>query len=483
MTKRRNVKSHNFRSNSDVIKLKNILNEVQHKQSIQLSSILSGVKRSGVLSLDESTIKSILKSDMFTSNEVIALENLFNTSKVNSLNESTVRTLDKNVKTITSLYESGRILDEGFFSNLKDNLKKLGSKAKEAIAGGWSKLKTVWSAFKDLVQQVINMARNGIEKLTTMSKEQAKKEGIEIANKVIKTGFKAAVTATNASAVADARLDPDFVKEIKELWESGNWWRSTFYKKWFNPPFWAKDVLAGKGNADPISISVDTTEAGEDIEQLDKMESLINKRNNILSDSKIQIELVKHHSRLMRLKEGGHAVEHLDDVLKSKNESLYIVVNFAIELIQWAFIPLAKLGQKIGKWAGPKILNKFSVATNTMGGPGIYLFELLGLLVGEILEIVIKKLALKFASDTIKDIIFPGWGIAANIVEGIHTALLLWTIANIFINMVDVVQKDAQKQTGTEPEEEAGTEPEVQTAGYKPKGSFKLKEGNLVFIK
>ena len=59
---------------------------------------------------------------------------------MNSLNESTVKILDKNVKTITSLYENGRFLDEGFFSNLKDNLKKLGSKAKEAIAGGWSKL-------------------------------------------------------------------------------------------------------------------------------------------------------------------------------------------------------------------------------------------------------------------------------------------------------------------------------------------------------
>jgi hypothetical protein len=58
--------------------------------------------------------------------------------------------------------------------------------------------------------------------------------------------------------------------------------------------------------------------------------------------------------------------------------------------------------------------------------------------------------------------------------------LLLWTIGNILINLVDVVQKEAQNQTGTESETE--TEPEVQTAGYKPRGTFKLKEGKLVFI-
>jgi len=476
MAKNKNIKSHKFRSNQDVIKLKKILNEVQRKQSSQLNSILSGVKRSGVLSLDESTIKSILKSDMFTSDEVIALENLFNSSKVNSLNESTIKILDKNVKTITSLYESGRILDEGFFSNLKDNLKKLGSKAKEAIAGGWSKLKTVWSAFKDLVQQVINMARNGIEKLTQMTKEQAKKEGTEIANKVIEDRLDPKTAKPGKKITVDA----NFANEVKELWESGTWWTSTFYKKWFNPPFWAKDVLAGKGEVDPIKISVDTTEAGEDIEQLDTMESLINKRNNILSDSKIQTELIKHHNKKMRLKEGGHSVEHLDDVLKSKNESLYIVVNFAIELIQWAFIPLAKLGQKLGQWAGKEILKKFSSATSTLGGPGVYAFELLGTILGELLEIVIKKLAAKYASEAIKDIIFPGWGIASSIVTGIQTALLLWTIGNILINLVDVVQKEAQNQTGTESETE--TEPEVQTAGYKPKGSFKLKEGKLIFV-
>ena len=74
-----------------------------------------------------------------------------------------------------------------------------------------------------------------------------------------------------------------------------------------------------------------------------------------------------------------------------------------------------------------------------------------------------KKLGQKFATGIVKDIMFPGYGLADNVVEFIHNALLIWTVANVCINLVDSVEK-------------------VKTESYTPTGKFKIKEGNLIYI-
>ena len=60
-------------------------------------------------------------------------------------------------------------LKEGFFGDIWDGLKGLGDKAKEAITGGWNKLKSIWAEFKELVQEVINSAKNGLLKLNLIN--------------------------------------------------------------------------------------------------------------------------------------------------------------------------------------------------------------------------------------------------------------------------------------------------------------------------
>ena len=394
------------------------------------------------VSLDENAILSILESKVFTINERKALRVLFSKTKTKTLSENTINVLDENVKVISNSNEIEIRLREGFFGDIWDGLKGLGDKAKEAIAGGWGKLKAIWSEFKELVQEVINSAKNGLLKICNMAKTSAASDAENMVKDLVSKG--------------KLKWDDDLKTEAKQLKDSGAYWVNDWYNEWVVKPFWEKDVLAGKGTVDEEP-KIDSKEAEQGLTAIPAMENLIHKRNSLLSNYKIVNELLKRNS----LRE-AHSVEHLDDAIK--NPALRKVVHYAIELIQWAFIPFAKLGQIVGKWAGPKFLSMFSNATKTIGGPGVYAFELLGTIFGEALEVLLKKLGQKFATGIVKDIMFPGYGLADNVVEFIQNALLIWTVANICINLVDSAEK-------------------VKTESYKPNGKFKIKEGNLIYIK
>ena len=242
--------------------------------------------------------------------------------------------------------------------------------------------------------------------------------------------------------------------------ETGGWWKTGWFQKWVVAPFWEKDVLAGNGTVDQEP-KVDSKAAEQGLNDIPTLESFINKRNQLLSNNKVVTELLKRNERRNNLKE-GHAVEHLDDAIK--NPALKKVVHYAIELIQWVFMPFAKAGQVVAKWVGPKALGGFSTLTKTVGGPGVYGFELIGTLFGEIMEIVVKKKTGEMTVELVAKILFPGVGVGVDIVKAIHLALLSWTIANIIINLIDVVDKQ-------------------KTESYKPNGKFKIKEGNLLYIK
>lgn len=431
------MKSNPHKNNS----LKHLMTEVMSYR--YTNKRLNNVSRNAV-SLDESTILSILESKVFTINERKALKVLISKTNTKSLTENTVKVLDENVRVISISNELEIRLKEGFFGDIWDGLKGLGDKAKDAIAGGWSKLKSIWAEFKELVQEVINSAKNGLVKLCDMVKSGS------ISPEEIMAKLKdKKITA-----------DPDFVKEIKQLYETGKWWTSSWYTSWITSPSWEKDILAGNGTIEEEP-SVDAASAEKGLSAIPQLESLIDRRNNLLSNNKIVAELLQRNRRRLTLKE-GHAVEHLDDAIK--NPALKKVIYYAIELLQWVFMPLAKLGQVVAKAAAPKILGLFSDATSKIGGPGAFAFELLGTLFGEAVEIFIKKRYETVQVDLVASILFPGLGITKKMITNVHTALLLWTCANIVINFVDVVNKQ-------------------KTESYKPTGKFKIKEGNLLYIK
>lgn len=421
--------------------LKHLVNEVMSEQNI--TSRFNTVN-SGAVSLDETAITSLLKSNVFTLNEQKAMRILFSKTKTKSLTETTVKLLDENVNIISNSSEIELRLKEGFFGDIWDGLKGLGDKAKEAIVGGWNKLKSIWAEFKELVQEVINSAKNGLLKLCNM--------GANVGN----------VGEEMVGKLKDKKIiaDPDFIKELKQLSDTCGWWKTDWFQKWVVAPFWEKDVLAGKGTVDQEP-KIDSKAAEQGLTAIPALESFISKRNELLSNNKVVTELLKRNQRRNTLKE-EYAVEHLDDAIK--NPALKKVVHYAIELIQWVFMPFAKLGQVVAKWVGPKALGAFSNLTKTVGGPGVYGFELLGTLFGEIMEIFVKKKTGEITVELVAKILFPGVGVGVDIIKAIHYALLAWTVANICINLVDSVEK-------------------VKTESYKSTGKFKIKEGNLLYIK
>lgn len=421
--------------------LRQLMNEVISEKN--LSNRFNTVNNK-TLSLDERAIISLLKSNVFTLNEQKALRVLFSKTKTKSLTETSIKVLDENVNVISNSSEMEIRLREGFFGDIWDGLKGLGNKAKEAIAGGWSKLKAIWAEFKELVQEVINSAKNGLVKLCDMAK------GAQISPDEIMGKLK------------DKKIigDPDFVKEMKELYQTGKWWTTSWYTSWVTSPSWEKDVLAGNGTIQEEP-KVDPNAAAQGLDAIPQLENLIYKRNELLSNNQVVKSLFERNQRRNRLSE-GHAVEHLDDAIK--NPALKKVIHYAIELIQWVFMPLAKLGQVVAKAAAPKILGLFSDATSKVGGPGAFAFELLGTMLGEFVEIYVKKKYAEMQVDMVANILFPGLGIGVKIVNNIHTVLFLWTCANIVINLFDVVNKQ-------------------KTESYKPTGKFKIKEGNLIYIK
>ena len=417
------------------------MNEVMsEKQTIHR---INEVKRSAI-TLDERAINSLIRSRVFTLDEQKAMKILFAKTKTKSLSENSINKLDESVSIITNSNEIDIRLKEGFFSDIWDGLKSLGDKAKEAITGGWNKVKAIWGQFKALVQEVINSAKNGLLKLCNSARN------------VGNVGQEALDKLKDKKVVAD----PDFIKELKQLGETGNWWKNSWFQKWVAVPFWEKDVLAGKGTVDEEP-KVDTKSAEQGLQTIAAMESLIRKRNSLLSDYNVVNELLKLAGKKNGLNESG-SVEHLDSAIK--NPALKKIVHYAIELIQWVFIPFAKLGQVAAAWVGPKLLSGFSNATKTVGGPGTYPFQLLGSLFGEIIEIYVKKQTGQYTVEFVAKVLFPGVGIAVDVVKAIHTALFCWTLANIVINLVDVTNKQKAES-------------------YNPNGKFKIKEGNLLYVK
>jgi hypothetical protein len=80
------------------------------------------------------------------------------------------------------------------------------------------------------------------------------------------------------------------------------------------------------------------------------------------------------------------------------------------------------------------------------------------------MEVIVKKYTGNMTVEFVAKTLFPGVGIAVDVVKVVHIALLCWTVANILINLVDVVDKQKAES-------------------YSPNGKFKIKEGNLLFVK
>jgi len=438
--------------------LKYLMNEVMSEKRMAQKINSNTIK---FTTLDESAINSLLESDVFTKNESAAMRILFSKTKTKTLSESVIKKLDKSVKTIVESKDGDSVLSEGFFGDIWDGLKGLGDKAKEVLAGGWGKVKAVWGEFTELVTEVASACKDGLTKAFNSFAEKAKGASAKVTDAAKDLGSK--ITDKNA-----------FAKEVKELNDSVTYVTKTFFDKWIAKPTWEKDMIAGSV-APTEDVKVDAAKAEDGLEDLKTMESfnrmklnLIKERNNILSNVDVIKELFRSSDARAFLMEGG-GFAHLEGAIK--NPFLKGVVEWGIKILQAIFIPLAKVAQIVAGLVGKELLKKFSEAVKLMGGPGIFAFVVIGGLLSEVIEVAVKSVTPN--GPAIAAMFIPGLApivlAAQGLIGAVKGVLTIYTVATIFINVVPVLQKSG------------GAAPAAES--YNPRGEFKIKEGNLLYIK
>jgi len=437
--------------------LKYLMNEVMSEKRLTESISAKSIK---FTILDETAINYLLESSIFTKNEAAAIRILFSKTKTKTLSETVVNKLDKSVKTIVESKEGDVILTEGFFGDIWDGLKGLGDKAKEVLAGGWNKIKTVWGEFKELVTEVATACKEGLKKVFAGSLAKGK----EMAGKI---GDEAKKKFT------EIKDKPSFLKEVAQLGESATFLTTTFFGKWIANPTWEKDMIDGS-TAPAGDVKVDPAKAEDGLEDLKTMESLnktklnlIKERNKLLSNSSLIEALYDSSNARAFLMEGG-GFAHLEGAIK--NPFLKGVVEWALKIMQAVFIPLAKIGQMVANVVGKELMKKFSEGVKFLGGPGVFPFVIIAGILSEVLEIYLKK-ALTPGPEIIAGMAIPALapllavlGSWQKTIEGI---LFWYTIGTIFINIVPILKTGGAKTQES----------------YNPRGEFKIQDGNLLYVK
>ena len=437
--------------------LKYLMNEVVSEKRLAQRINTNTIK---FTTLDESAINSLLGLDIFTVNEAVAVRILFSKTKTKSLTESTIKKLDKSVNTIVESVEGDAILSEGFFGDIWDGLKGLGDKAKEALSGGWGKVKAIWGEFTELVTEVASACKDGLTKAFGSFAQKAKGAAGKITPDIKEIGNK----ITDKVA---------FAKEVKELSLSVAYVTKTFFDKWVGKPTWEKDMISG--NVAPTEeVKVDPATAEDGLEDLKTMENvnriklnLIKERNKLFSNPNVIKELLRSSDARAFLMEGG-GFAHLEGAIK--NPFLKGVVEWSIKILQAIFIPLAKVAQIVAAMVGKELLKKFSEAVKLMGGPGVFGFVIIGGLISETLELIVKELTPSGPAIAAMFIppLLPLVTAAEAFIKSVKGVLLVYTLATMFINIVPVLQL-LEKGSAAE--------------SYNPRGEFKIQDGNLLYVK
>lgn len=442
----------------DTNSLKYLMNEVISEKRMTQKINSNTIK---FTSLDETAINSLLNSDVFSINESNAVRILFSKTNTKTLTESIIKKLDKSVKTIVESVEGDAVLSEGFFGDIWDGLKGLGDKAKEALSGGWSKVKAIWGEFTELVTEVASACKEGLKKVFVSSLAKGK----ELAGKI---GDEAKKKFT------EIKDKPSFLKEVAQLTESGKYLTTTFFNKWISNPSWEKDMIDGS-TAPAGDVKVDPAKAEDGLEDLKTMESvnktklnLIKERNKLLSNSSlIEALYASSNDRAFLMEGGGFA--HLEGAIK--NPFLKGVVEWALKIMQAVFIPLAKIGQMVANVVGKELMKKFSEGVKFLGGPGVFPFVITAGILSELLEIYLKG-ALQKGPQIIASMAIPALAPLLAVLAGWQTTvegILFWyTVGTIILNIVPILNTAG----GGEAHE-----------SYTPKGEFKMQNGNLLFIK
>lgn len=473
-----------------VTSLKYLLNEVTGKHGLSRNN--KQVIR--YTTLNENDIKQLLSSSIFTVSESATLGMFLDKTKTKFLTESRINKLEKSVKIIKESNDGDSILTEGFFGDIWDGLKKMGNKAKEALVGGWGKLKAIWGEFKELVTELVNNISEMFNGVLDWGKNQAVAFYQKQKQKAID------MMTNNFNTLDDVNKKKQLGTDLKNAYDTGKWAvdnvKQVFASK---DAEWYKGTIEGQGNPTEPAEDLTPEEVESELkapppnENISANKNIIHERNQLFSDANVVRAL--YNSSKRRLSEGGGGTAHLEDALK--DGVLKRVIGWATKVLQVMLVPVAKAAQIVTELAANNAFETLSKGVKFFGGPGAFVFPVFALIIAEIAELLVKEATAswtnpaKLMAEGVKFLV-PGLAqletvktVATTLYGALKYALMVYTIGNILYNLVLSARKaytDYQSKKSGAEGGETGGEPEVQTAGYKPNGEFKIKEGKLIFI-
>lgn len=457
MGKTRNFKGNSINRGSDM-RLKSILKEVKNKTN-KFGNLFESVKYKAVL--NETAINGILNSGVLSIAETQALSHYFKTKNIREINESTSRRIDEDMN----------LLREGWFDDTVDWLKTKKDSVVDALKSGWGAVKKIWGKFKDLLVEFAKKLKDAFMSLMK-----------SVTSKIQSAYNKLKETFTQAWYEGFQKEHPhehsDLVDELKDLLECSKHIAGWIADKVVSGGEWATAMI--NGTVDPkVSIKVDEKGLENSIEKV--------------TEEGLKYETAKMYETIFSSKDILSELlvfeGHLEDALKGpegKKGPAYYILKWGMNIVKFIISPATLLITKGIELIAPKIFVFISSVSKALKGPGIYEFALLTLMGVEVYEIVHNgpfamdggsvesygKEALKFLLSLI-----PGIDVLIPIIEGCAYAIMAYSLGTIIYNIMSAIKNVKKKKAG-----ETDEEPEVQTAGYKPKGQFKMKEGKLIFV-
>jgi len=217
------------------LSLTSILNEIKRDQKRALKT----VKRQVYASL---SISEIINSGALGKKETYALKMFFkyhNNNTIPLLNENTIKRIDARVYTLNE-----NQLNEGWV----DWIKSVGNKAIEWIQSGWEGVKKVWKNFTDVVTQIVDVVKEGLQKLADAVFDKVKSIG-----SAIQAAF------DKQSDESKKHLEQHEPSDIKREWatvKDSVTHLSSYMKKLVSGAMWADQVISGNvapaGDTSPV---------------------------------------------------------------------------------------------------------------------------------------------------------------------------------------------------------------------------------------
>jgi len=334
---------------------------------------------------DRKIVFTMLESGFFTREEEAALRVAFRRDNFRYLNESFVNRFDRKVYIINeSAYAHNEMFAEAFGDTLeklkgkvsgginavKEKASSLMSRAKEALTGGWEKVKTIWKNFSDVIKQLCSLIVDGLKQLwdATKAKSQA----------IAEKGKKLALE--KFSDLKDSAKKAKLGEETEHIVKIHDFWNVDIYSEWILGKKWVAGVIEGSSKP----------EGNTKNESLDLMTKHFDFSDYFL------LEQIYNRFGSNFLLESEHGEKHLLELETFvKNPVGHNIIKWGIKIMHGLFSPLAFLIKEVAKFFSNKGLTAISWLTEKLGGPEMLEYHLLGAIIGEVLSTLAEGLVAK----------------------------------------------------------------------------------------